>query len=602
MRSTCRPARALGLLLIVTGWAGAVAGPQQAALAYRPAGLESLPAPGALAWAEAVAKAREDFDHAGTGNELAAPYRRLTELYGDCAGCRDGLRRWLERKLKAIPADEGTGTLTLAVESDLDPLSRGRLLVQTGRAKQAEQLVTAELQRTTFPEHRMELLEVLGEAKGKLGDAAAQRRIATQLLEQVPVSFNYCDRALVWMSWLGEEPLPSQEFVDPASFQQVFDRLRALEIARGNDAYASCRVYHTLELWNRTGEGPKRFPQGIAGPLRDLARRTTDPKVRASLLLAAAFHVFATPDAKQALPLIREAKAVRDLPSIELGAWRFETIALSLQGRELRQVLAVRMIDRYPRSEASCEGCVEYWNALHHPYPELPPDRTEDWREKCLPVLRQCPDQVASWSRLSTVSSDAGRSRDMCQAILDMGPPDEVVPAVLLRLAGALRDSEPQRAWENERAAIVHPEYPGLDHEFEKYAERQQRAERHGDFETALYLELLTPHGVFLGDCLPGDDGLQETYEIGRAFRRAYFRLRMGGDPDAAWASLIALLPTAPREGVARRLLQPEYLERLLEAARATHHEASALAWFRGVRAPGMEAVLDAYVRRLESP
>jgi hypothetical protein len=70
------------------------------------------------------------------------------------------------------------------------------LLVETGRATEAKRIVTGELRRTRFLEPRLALLEVLGETEGKLGNLKNQRRLARQLIQETPISLDYCDKAL----------------------------------------------------------------------------------------------------------------------------------------------------------------------------------------------------------------------------------------------------------------------------------------------------------------------------------------------------------------------------------------------------------------------
>ena len=92
-----------------------------------------------------------------------------------------------------------------------------RLLIATGRAEEVEAVVTPALKQSTFIEQRLRLLEVLGESYARLGETKRLRPLAKQLLRESPISairppfpWIYCEKALRWMSWLGEQPLPER--------------------------------------------------------------------------------------------------------------------------------------------------------------------------------------------------------------------------------------------------------------------------------------------------------------------------------------------------------------------------------------------------------
>jgi hypothetical protein len=359
------------------------------------------------------------------------------------------------------------------------------------------------------------------------------------------------------------------------------------------------------------------FPNGIDEPQQELARRTTDPKARASIFLSVARRQF--PRAGPvSLKLVSEAKAAGSAPSIQAGAKQMEFAALSLPGdRKEIEAHALEVIGRFPDSEASCEACEYYWYAITYPWPAFS-NRIPEWREKCLSVINGCPDRTQRWKMIGGSFPSVGEhSGEVYEAIVAMKPPDEVLPMVLLRQSEALSKADSIRAWEVEREAIHHPEFSGFSRSSDQRGDQQLRAESYGDYETALYLELLSPRPEF-GSCIPGD----QSDGIGREFRRVYFRLRLERDPEARWNELIRLLPATAVDGSSRGLHRALYLDRVLEAAHATQAEDSALAWFRTVREsyrkelrePALqkdhgwsesdllhiETMLDGYIERLE--
>jgi len=562
---------------------------------------ESIPTLGTLAWAEAVEKTRDDFYRADNTADLVARSARLLALYHGCTVCRDQIYRLLDYKLKEVYRDENALTKVQEVEFAHDPVSLGRLLARTGRAQEAKRIVTAELRHTRFLERRLALLEVLAEADTKLGDQASARKLARQLLEKAPASPNYCEKALHWMAWLGEEALPDEEFTIPAVTPATFRRVREMEAQRGNDTYVSCLFNHELLSWDRYVREMQQVhvrvdddvlalcPNGIDVPQQELARRTTDPKARASILLNVARRQF--PRAGPvSIRLISEAKAAGSAPSIQAGAKQMEFATLNLlNDRKEIETLALELIGRFPNSEASCEACEYYWYAITYPWPAFS-NRIPEWREKCLSVINGCPDRTQRWKMIGGSFPSVGEhSGEVYEAIVAMKPPDEVLPMVLLRQSEALSKADSMRAWEVEREAIHHPEFSGFSRSSDQHGDQQLRAESHGDYETALYLELLSPRPE-VGSCIPGD----RSDQIGREFRRVYFRLRLEVDPETRWNDLIRLLPATAEDGSSRGLHRALYLDRVLEAAHAAHAEDSALTWFRSVR--------DSYHKELGQP
>ena len=102
------------------------------------------------------------------------------------------------------------------------------------------------------------------------------------------------------------------------------------------------------------------------------------------------------------------------------------------------------------------------------------------------------------------------------------------------------------------------------------------RAEEAGDFETALYLELLRePSQVGCGD---------RSLEVQTRFRTAYLKLRVGIEPKQQWRTLIESFPTSLEDPTSRAFHKSEYFERVAMAARVAHEERAAIDWFRLVR------------------
>jgi hypothetical protein len=548
--------------------------------------------PGTIPWAEAFAAASEDIrKEAPDSKVVVARYERLLALLRGCTECRRQTYRELEQLLNYEFHDLQALHRIQETEFRDNSVSLGRLYVETCRLDQAEQVVSKSLKRGGFVERRLDLLEVLAEARLARGDVRGARRIAGRLLEETPASRDYCDRALKWLAMMGEEPLPLEKGVGIYDFPARFARVRNLERARGNDPYVSCLYSHELLQYdrrvsskNRSGPLPAEvaslYPKGVDEPLHELALRTSNPKIRSSILLSLAFKKLME-DRKAALALVREAKGAGASRGIQVGALRQELELSSLATSEDRaeyEALSLRLIDVFPEYEAACDGCIGYWSALNHPPPEFSM-RIEEWNGKCGELLNRCPDAADRWQRIGAILPvGLPESKQAYERILALHLPDAAVPPLLLRLSEAIRRSEPERSWQLEREAIRHPEYPGLSR-MEVRGDSALRAEQSGDFETALFVSLLPPTRLVFGSDVLG----HEEWHDPQPFLVAYYRIRAGIDPARSWDLLLSQLPETPEGGEARFFHRREYLDRVVRAAQASLREHEALVWFGNV-------------------
>jgi hypothetical protein len=561
---------------------------------------ESIPAPGTLEWVQALNAAAEGF-HKETRNprELLDQYRPILALYQGCTACKKQTYRQLEHLLQVRFHDKPTLLDVQQVEFADDPASLGRVLVKAGQPRKAKAVVRQALKHEEFVESRLKLLEVLAGAQADLGALRQARSLAKRLLAETPVSRDYCEQALKWRMWLGESPLPDETILDPRSYATKIESVRQLERERGNDPYVSCLYAHYLQSLDRYLEGMKGvgvrkeesaqslFPDGIEAPLLELARRTPDPKVRASLLLNVAFSML-TKDRVKGLSLVREAKAAGAAPSIQVGTRRMELSFIDFQAhREEGERNALELIDHFQEYEASCEACALYWSVLNFPWPEYS-NRIPEWRKKCRGLLERCPNRTEAWTSISySFGTGNENAREVYEGLLATDPPDSVLPIVLLRLSDAIRPVDPARAWQLERRAIRNPEYPGL-YRSEDRGGSLEHAESNGDFETALFLYSF-PRGIPMGDCIPGHKS-PDPYQ----FLLAYFRLRVGIDVSDNWNKMLGQLPASPENENAEFFHSPKFLDRLVKAAQSAHTEIGAQEWLR--------TLLDRYNEVLEQP
>ena len=557
-------------------------------------------ASGILQWATAVATAWDRAALAKTAPELRRAYGTLSELYRDCSGCRARMVKSLRNRLDRQHGDVSGIRQVLEVELANDPVSLGSLMVETGRPEEAIRIVKGALGQTRFRETELELLEILAEAHMKLGDTRQARRLAKKLLDENLISPNYCEKALKWWTWVNGEAAPTEEYLHPKEYRAKFEHLRELERTRGNEPYVSCLFNHYLLQLDRLISGTKAvgvqvpvevtslFPEGIDVELQRLARRTPDAKTRAAILLGVAKRVYVG-NAATALALVREAKAAGPQKTIKIGALKMELGGLFLhEHREEFEQIALSLVNEYPEYEASCSGCVSYWRAITYPWSEYS-SRIETWRQKCGNLMSQC--STERWQEISySYPNEPLRAIEMYEALHASNLPVELVPVSLLRLGSALRNMDPDRSWRLEREAIRHPEFPGLDSTIRPGL--QERAEAAGDFETALYLDLLAGHTITFGCGLIGGD---RSAEVIPDFRRAYYELQLGINPRERWQDLVGMLQKAPQEREWRGLHSEFFLDRLVKASTVVHEESSTLNWLRGLREQYKEAIKEAH-------
>jgi hypothetical protein len=515
--------------------------------------------------------------------ELVASYEPLMALNRDCTTCRQRLRERVEYLLKNNFND--------SVEIDqIDekfaetPLELSRVLLRTGRFEDAHALALREMKKAEFVEDRLRWVEILAEASSRLGNTREAERLIRRLREETPVSPEYCTKVSTWHAWLHGSPVPPMKLTNDSEVVHAVQGMRSLQNNEATDPDDSCLLSHLLvsagsfASYFKSTEGVgltgfrALYPEGAESAQLDLARRTQDPKIRAAILLSAANTWRGALGRSGALALIREAKAAGQMPEIEMGALREELSVLYPQSppeeREQVRALAQTGIARFPTHEVSCVACEQDWYAtisVPDSSPEVP-----RWWKTCGPYMDRCPDRIDRWTRMA---SSIGARPD------EMGghPPPEAIPRLLLSRSDAVRPSEPDRALELEREAVRHPQYPGSGDTYQ--FERQMRAEDAGDFETALYLELLREPSAF-GGCIPGDRSMQVLPQ----FRTAYYKLRLGIEPKQQWKTLIESLPTSPEDPTSRSLHQSDHFERVANAASVAHEERAAIDWFRLVR------------------
>ena len=416
--------------------------------------------------------------------------------------------------------------------------------------------------------------------------------LVQRLREEVPVSPEYCTKVSRWHAWLSKLPEPIAKITDGNALAHAVEEIRALQQSGEADPESRCRLSHLMvsagsfASYFKSTEGigltdlHLLFPEGVQAAQVDLARRTQDPKVRAAILLSAAYSWRGTLARTEALALIREAGTASQEPEIQVGVIRQELSVLyplyPPEEREQVRALARFVVAKFPIYEASCDACEQEWCVLlgaPAPSQEIPL-----WWRTCSRFMDNCPDRVDRWNRIA-ISFGVGSedSTRVFETLLASHPPAEAIPHLLLRLSEAVRPTDPQRALRLERDAIRHPQYPGFEDTYGY--ERQVRAEEAGDFETALFLELLREPSE-IGSCIPGD----RSVEILPQFRTAYYELRLGMEPIQQWKRLIDLLPTSPEDLTSRALHRAEYFERIVKAAKAVHEESAAIDWFRLVQ------------------
>ncbi|MBI3450937.1 MAG: hypothetical protein HY049_18730 [Acidobacteria bacterium] len=494
----------------------------------------------------------------------------------------------LERRLQLKPDDAPAIRRVLEAEFVDDPLSLGRLLNDEGRFLEARHAAELALKHTRFVEKQLDLVEVLANAHAHLKELDEAGRLARRLLDDTPVSSHYCEKALRWWAWLGEEPVPDEHFYRPSDFISKFEHLRELERTRGNVPYVSCLYNHDLLFWDKFVTGSASigvpvaddvrslFPDGIEVPQKQLARRTQDPKTRAAILHSVAWRYW-TKDTRQSELLFREAGETATWRSIEVGTLTSPLLGDdSEHGSELER-RALRLINDFPEYEASCEGCVMYCQALMQPWPKFS-NRVSEWAGKCLRLMNECPGD--QWGQVVGFFPPANdRAREVYEALLKSGVPDEVIPMLLMRLRAAIGKTDPTLSWSLARKALGNPEFPAVMLEPRAGALSQREAEEAGDYRSALFLELLARHPVHTVDN-PERSFPSKAPE----FRRGYYELQLGMKPHEKWSVLINLLPTSPSDPASDYLHTEYFLDRLSRASTIVHEESAALEWFKSVQ------------------
>jgi len=257
--------------------------------------------------------------------------------------------------------------------------------------------------------------------------------------------------------------------------------------------------------------------------------------------------------------------------SIFMGTRAMELTALDYRQDAARHELALNTLNALPTSTASCEACLADWFWLAG----LPdsPAHLDEWEHRCRTVIDRCPDRLDRWRLIAqSIGSGSPNARPVYEHLLAMKLPSEVTPVLLLKLSDAIRSDDPTRALRLEHEAILHPQYPGITDTYGR--ERGLRAEASEDFETALFLDLLTgPPLVFCGnDCSSASDYL---------FRTAYAKLRLGLDTERQWARMLASMPLGPADCPAPFFHTTAYFDRITQGAIAARKKKSAREWFR---------------------
>jgi hypothetical protein len=251
-----------------------------------------------------------------------------------------------------------------------------------------------------------------------------------------------------------------------------------------------------------------------------------------------------------------------------MGTQAVKFSAIDARSDEASRAEALAAIAEFPDSNVSCDACQFdlYWYMMQ---PDVPAHLPE-WEKRCRSVIDRCPDRLDRWASIAwSYGSAQPDASAVYERLLAMKLPSEVRPTLLLKLSDAVRDSDPARALRLEREAIHHPEYPGVRSSYDSGS--RLRAEAAGDFETALFLDVLAgPPMVTCGnDCTSAAD-----YEFGR-----YHRIRLGLVPTPVGTLLAAM----PRPGTAPRRARAAGFDRMV-AARASNRAESALLWFRGLQ------------------
>lgn len=542
------------------------------------------PEPGTVEWALAVEAAREEASKKPrTPEMLVSRYRRLLDLHKGCTGCRAELYQDLEDSLRHYFQDQNAIDRIKEEEYANNEVELAKHLWQTGRADEARRVALQALQAlqgVRLVERRVALQWVLiriHQQRGEMVEAdALERRVAVE----EPVAPDSCpvdpDRSLE------EEQLAAG--LDLSDFRRELDQLQDLVRERTGNASVAC--FYNSELVNirdavRRGVGTaglsanelaSLFPQGIAPVQSELASGVSDPDVRAALLLSAAHgYLREPPEPETAIELLREAEGASRSPRVRVAVLRERLRASWMAGRqdEARK-LALTLRTEFPWYHATCEVC------------EQPPnfESASEWVRGCERVTKECFEPTRGWKQ--AIGALPRGSEAALEELLDSDPPDEVVPAILLKLSDEVQAADPERSLELEQQAIRHPQFPGLPR---GGYERQWRAEQREDFNTALFLALVWPPWRVGGSCVPGVKVFR-----GHEFRVAYYKLRLGMEMEMQWRTLLDLLSDGPEPERASGFYRVENLDVLVRAAKAAHKESEAVAWLEALRRRYQEA------------
>jgi NifU-like protein involved in Fe-S cluster formation len=156
--------------LIAAVWVGGVtiayaAAVTEAASDATASGSSSVPTPGTVEWAIALDDARREARlEPETPEVLVVRYRRLLDLYPNCAACRTGVYDNLKDALRHYFHNQKTVDAIEEEEVAGDPVGFSKLLMRTGRRDEAEEVARQSLERVQLVERRAELYWVLAEA------------------------------------------------------------------------------------------------------------------------------------------------------------------------------------------------------------------------------------------------------------------------------------------------------------------------------------------------------------------------------------------------------------------------------------------------------
>lgn len=228
--------------------------------------------------------------------------------------------------------------------------------------------------------------------------------------------------------------------------------------------------------------------------------------------------------------------------------------------------------------KAPCEECRAAWK-IGQGSPTV--DELRSYMDRCRAALDRCPDRDRLWWPLFAAYGRFGARPDAnvkaaIELLLSLHPPPCLEPGLLLALSAEVAASDPARSLKLEIDAIHHPEFPGGGPRAGA-ADLIVKAERRGDFETALYLMLLG--GPPLVTC-----GNDSTSFPRYNFLITYYKVRFGLDREYQWLRLLDQIPATADAPLAAEMHQPEYLDRTVAAARALGQEESLAARLEALR------------------